>query len=996
MTSNKRLSRWLMTGALLPLGGLPSIAAAQTAVPAPEVQAPAADDRPIEAMGGVLRPNTGSVNPLVGRIRTFSGDLSPFVGRIRTFEGTIDPMVGRIRTFEGDLDPYVGRIRTFWGTLTPTLGDLDPMVGRIRTFTDGFVTSTNDALPYWSGLGDYGSSTAEYRTLADKLGTMIKAGETAYGLSYATRTGKSFQTGFVNPFLAKHGVVLADPATLAGWDAFKRQQFLMDWYDSVLMYSGQDRVDHWMNAINWSPRLTQVQGGGTGTTIGLVDFFVANDADVKSKITYAGGYKTVDNAHGAAVVSLIVASHDGKGIMGIAPNAKVAAFNPFDETLSASWADVQTGIAAVAGKGASVINMSLGVPGNTLHTDLRTVLKANDSYKDKVIYVLAAGNDGHTQTAGVNMKDAFDSTFLVVGSVDPNGQISAFSNRPGTACVLEDRDCKNTAVWNGRDKFEKTDYLKESGLLMNRFLVAPGEMILVSDGAGGVTRMSGTSFAAPLVAGAIALIHDRWPWMKNYPRDVAKVVLESAQDLGAPGVDPVYGHGLLDIEAAQSALDFNNLKYYLGSSSGDDDDDENFTELKVSSLKSGGVQAAWATKDMYFAAFEQLDGTKRDFLIPLSSRLFGTKRDGEFFQEFVYHRFMAWMNGGTFAPTAGSYGFSDSARTSQLNPNGWSMSFRGRHENVAAKQGRSRLKLHSSVEMTAPGGGFGIAFGAGDGAALLAGQEGLQMSSDFDPRDGGANPLLGYASGGAHIATRMTIATGLNVTVGASQQDRGIEQDLEGVNLIDRALVQSISPYRSMAATARVDYQPASWLTMSAAMTRLDEQRSFLGVRSLERSDFGDGSLSDGLTVSADVKVGGGLSLFGSATTSRSHGGDEAAMRIRGVRSSAFQAGVAKAGLFGATDQLRLTVAQPLTVERGYIDFSQIAVVDRETGETGLVTNRFDIGAPGQRRYVAEALYGASLGGGRTQLNAFARGELRPVEADLPSLIVGGSLKHSF
>ena len=60
------------------------------------------------------------------------------------------------------------------------------------------------------------------------------------------------------------------------------------------------------------------------------------------------------------------------------------------------------------------------------------------------------------------------------------------------------------------------------------------------------------------------------------------------------------------------------------------------------------------------------------------------------------------------------------------------------------------------------------------------------------------------------------------------------------------------------------------------------------------------------------------------------------------------------------------------------------------------MTNRFDVGAPGQRRYVAEALYGASLGDGRTQLNAFARGELRPVDAELPSLIIGGGLKHSF
>ena len=85
----------------------------------------------------------------------------------------------------------------------------------------------------------------------------------------------------------------------------------------------------------------------------------------------------------------------------------------------------------------------------------------------------------------------------------------------------------------------------------------------MSDGHGGVTRYSGTSFAAPLVSGAIALMYERWPWLRAYPKDVAKAILESAQDLGAPGVDPVYGHGLLDIEASQSALDLNDLVYYL-------------------------------------------------------------------------------------------------------------------------------------------------------------------------------------------------------------------------------------------------------------------------------------------------------------------------------------------------------------------------------------------------------------------------------------------------
>lgn len=74
---------------------------------------------------------------------------------------------------------------------------------------------------------------------------------------------------------------------------------------------------------------------------------------------------------------------------------------------------------------------------------------------------------------------------------------------------------------------------------MNRFIVAPGEMILVSDGQGGVTRYSGISFAAPLVAGTVSLIQDRWPWLTDHPKDVTNIIFKSAKDLGAPGIDPV-------------------------------------------------------------------------------------------------------------------------------------------------------------------------------------------------------------------------------------------------------------------------------------------------------------------------------------------------------------------------------------------------------------------------------------------------------------------------
>ncbi|RZI61349.1 MAG: hypothetical protein EOP94_00870, partial [Zymomonas sp.] len=950
-----------------------------------------------------VRSYSGPVSPLIGNIRTFNGDVDPSIGNIRTFSGDLSPYIGNIRTFAGDINPYIGNIRTFWGDIAPNGGELDPMIGNIRTFSDAFNTASKDTLTYWLNIRTFGEAPADYATLSVKLTDIISQAKEAWGPKVQARTGKTFEEGFVAPMLAKYGIDLNNPESLAKLDNYGRQMFFLDWYDHLTEYSGMDHVDHWMRQINWTPKLTQVQGSGIDSVIGLVDFYSANDPDVKSKLIYSGGISNVDNGHGVAVLSLMVASHDGKGVMGIAPNAKIAAYNPFDASQTADWAAVRTGITEVTKRGAAVVNLSLGVPGWTLHPDWQTVLKSKevDAVKNKTIFVIAAGNDGITQTQNINMKDALDTTFLVVGSVNPNGVISDFSNRPGTTCLLDGDSCKYSSK------------LEESGLLMNRFIVAPGEFILVSDGKGGVTRMSGTSFAAPLVSGTIALIHDRWPWLKNYPRDVAKAILGSAKDLGAPGIDPVYGVGLLDVEAAQSALDFSKLKYYLVDPTKRADTTVTGTttttaipagavEIKMDALRTTGIQSAWVSKDMYFSAFEELLKTKRDFLIPLSSRLVGTQRNGEYFQEFVYNRFMSWMGGGA-SSIAGAApfgrGFSDLNSVPMYGVNGWSFSMTGKLANrEPGIGGYYRPRLHSSVAVQSPSGKLNFSFGHGDGAVFLGGQQQSQLTSDFDSYSGGVNPLLGFASGGAHVAGRVEIAPALSVSLGMTSQRRDLRDDLRGVSdSNDRRLLNGLEAYKSAAGNVRVDYKAANWLNVSASLTRLDEANALLGIRSLDTRDLADGSFTDGVTVSADAAIGSGFSLFGSVTGARTGTSREGMLRVSngGLKATAFQVGVSKQRLLGRGDNLRLTIAQPLTVESGSIEMQMVKVIDRETGEIGIVNETFDITGPG-RRYVAEAVYGGSILNGRGEIALFGRAELRPVDASVPNMMAGSRVRVAF
>ena len=54
----------------------------------------------------------------------------------------------------------------------------------------------------------------------------------------------------------------------------------------------------------------------------------------------------------------------------------------------------------------------------------------------------------------------------------------------------------------------------------------------------------GTSFAAPLVAGTAALVSEAYPWMTGH--QLQQTLLTTATDIGDPGVDDVYGWGLLN------------------------------------------------------------------------------------------------------------------------------------------------------------------------------------------------------------------------------------------------------------------------------------------------------------------------------------------------------------------------------------------------------------------------------------------------------------------
>ena len=177
----------------------------------------------------------------------------------------------------------------------------------------------------------------------------------------------------LDPLFARYGINPTNASTLQALSADRRNQFFLDWYDSLMRYAGTDRVDHWMR----DRELDAGDHPAAGLGRGHHHRPARRDRDRRSRHRrqrrLVGRLRTLVSGHGVGVASLMVAAHDRNGVMGVAPNATVIAYNPFDATGTASWSAIRTGVLSLAERNASIINMSLGISGYTLHPDWRKI-----------------------------------------------------------------------------------------------------------------------------------------------------------------------------------------------------------------------------------------------------------------------------------------------------------------------------------------------------------------------------------------------------------------------------------------------------------------------------------------------------------------------------------------------------------------------------------------------------------------------------------------------
>jgi len=909
---------------------------------------------------------------------------------------------GNTTAFYGGENPY-STDANFWGTINPQAPLKDAKgaavpgamsYASIEPFWTNLEARWSPISANWQKLENTRSSQAP--TLAG-LKSLISTAETFWDPYFRANFKTSYYDKVIAPILGQRKIDLSNPSSLNTWNEGERDRLFLQIYDSTMGYVAAPRVDYWMGMVHWTPALAQTQGSVNANTVGLIAYTTANP--LKSGQTWNGNAGDTTLVQGDTLASLIAAKPKNGGVMGVSPNSVVTGYNPFTvdsktHLASASWDQIDSGISFLANRGASIIDIAVSTPNYTLSPAWANLVSNPDvlMVTGQTLFVLAAGNDGRTQGANVSMNAAYAPSFIVVGSVGLDGQISTFSNRPGNACVIDERVCA------------------PQDLLNHHFLVAPGEQVLAGTSSGGAMRLSGTSYAASLVTGAAALIQTRWPWLTQFPDVTANILFKSATPLGkATGSDrdfATYGYGLLNIQASQSPLDYSTLVYYSASYGSTTKTARSVGQV-VSTIKTGS-QSSFNASNLYFTAIENLNGTFRDFRIPLSSKLVGqsvatSAHVSQPFEAFLTKGLTSWAKSQGFADDGGSLLDGRSLGFSQSSvPAGkiGDLDVRMKFTENAPADGYRQSAIGAKSELALSNKSGTLRFGYGDGAQVLDGMAGLGFGRDYEATRSGANPLLALASGGEFMNLNANLLPGLALSAGVTR--RHDERDFSAVGVNTPTAASGAFAYSAQAEHLGLAMALNPQLVVRTGLTRLHEASGLLGMQSMDRQDLSGGSVSTGRSIGFDYALGDDLlvTASGTWTTTETTGDQALSIAPGGLRGFAAEAAVAKGNLFAQGDMMRLTVSQPMRVDGGSLQYRDYGVVDRTTGALGYATQTVSAASP-QHPIAVDLLYERPVSGAAFALYARAeRGVTDPLNPQLSpnavSYVGGAKVKIAF
>ncbi len=273
---------------------------------------------------------------------------------------------------------------------------------------------------------------------------------------------------------------------------------------------------------------------GRGIGVAVLDTGIFPHEDFGTRVTaffdvlHRGREPYDDNGHGTHISAIIGGSGYASGgrYRGIAPGCSLISVKVLDSKGGGYASDVLMGLRWIRKHkeelGIRIVNISVGSYSRKYMSENSALVQGvNAAWDDGLVVVVAAGNNGPGRmtvtTPGISRK------VITVGCSDDHKEVNVMGSRmvdysgrgPTGACI-----CKPE-------------------------IIAPGAGIIsCCNEPGKYSVKSGTSMSTPIVAGAIALLLEKYPGMSN--RDVKLRLRERAVDMGLP--QNQQGWGMLDVE----------------------------------------------------------------------------------------------------------------------------------------------------------------------------------------------------------------------------------------------------------------------------------------------------------------------------------------------------------------------------------------------------------------------------------------------------------------
>ncbi|VTT86065.1 peptidase S8 and S53, subtilisin, kexin, sedolisin [Halorubrum sp. DM2] len=314
--------------------------------------------------------------------------------------------------------------------------------------------------------------------------------------------------------------------------------------------------------LQWDKEITDAFGAheyatGEGTRVAIVDTGIdLNHPDLGNVNEELGRAFVVDDDvpeigpddsgyHGTHVAGTVGATGEA-GVVGTAPDTELIPVRVFPADGGAAFGDILAGIDYAAEIGADAANFSLGIPGvqqpgaelNKLKAEVQTVFQS--AVRRGTVITGSAGNDsGSLQGSGFTLPNSVPAAFTV-SATSPADTLSFYSNfgtsdidiaAPGGWYETTDRTL-NASAEDGEIPFPQNGVLstwptdEESSV-----------------GLTGYDYISGTSMAAPQVAGLAALVRELDP---DANASQVEQAIQKGAELANGKSDPEFGAGRIN------------------------------------------------------------------------------------------------------------------------------------------------------------------------------------------------------------------------------------------------------------------------------------------------------------------------------------------------------------------------------------------------------------------------------------------------------------------